>query len=65
VVPGPEDPTKARVFEQASIPATVTNFFLSGDVKRTIREKNASTFLDLLSDQKRSDADIPYFNVKG
>jgi phospholipase C len=65
VVPGPEDPAKGRIFEHASIPGTVTNLFLKGDAKRTDREKNASTFLDLLSDQKRIDADIPYFNVKG
>src|SRR5271168_3821341 len=31
VVPGPEDPVNARIFEHACIPATVTNFFLQGD----------------------------------
>jgi phospholipase C len=65
VVPGPEDPAKGRNFEHACIPGTVTNFFLKSDAKRTDREKNASGFLDLLSDQKRPDADIPYFNVRG
>ena len=49
VVPGPEDPANARVFEHACIPATITNFFLNGDAKRTVREKQANTFLDLLS----------------
>jgi phospholipase C len=40
-----------RFFEHASIPGTVTNFFLPGfdDTKRSVREKNAQTFLDLLS----------------
>jgi hypothetical protein len=54
-----------RIFEHASIPATVTNFFLRGDAKRTEREKKANTFLDLLSDQKRPDADIPFFKLGG
>jgi phospholipase C len=65
VVPGPEDPANARIFEHASIPATVTDFFLNGDAKGTVREKNASTFLDLLSDQMRPDSDIPYFTLGG
>jgi len=65
VVPGTEDAANGRAFEHACIPATVTNFFLKGDAKRTIREKNANTFLDLLSDQKRSDGDIPYFKLRG
>ena len=65
IVPGTEDPANGRVFEHASIPATVTNFFLNGDAKRTDREKKANTFLDLLSDQKRPDADIPYFKLGG
>lgn len=41
-----------RIFEHASIPATVTNFFLPAfdeSNKRSARERNASTFLDLLS----------------
>jgi phospholipase C len=65
VVPGPEDGANGRIFEHASIPATVTNHFLNGDAKRTVREKNASTFLDLLSGPLRPDADIPYFDLGG
>jgi len=65
VVPGPEDPANCRVFEHACIPGTVTNFFLQGDAKRTVREKQASTFLDLLSDQMRPDSDIPFFKLGG
>jgi phospholipase C len=65
IVPGSEDPVHGRIFEHASIPATVTNFFLRGDAKRTEREKKANTFLDLLSDQKRPDADIPFFKLGG
>jgi phospholipase C len=38
-----------RVFEHASIPATVTKFFLHDFVERTSREKSAQTFLDLLT----------------
>jgi phospholipase C len=38
-----------RVFEHASIPATVTEFFIGDYDDRTAREKNADTFLDLLS----------------
>ncbi|MGH9643332.1 MAG: alkaline phosphatase family protein, partial [Terriglobales bacterium] len=65
VVPGTEDPVNGRIFEHASIPGPVTNFFLSGDAKRTVREKNASTFVDFLSDQMRPDSDIPYFKLEG
>lgn len=65
VVAGPEDPAHGRIFEHASIPGTATNFFLSGDAKRTVREKNASTFLDLLSGPLRPDSDIPYFKLGG
>lgn len=65
VVPGTEAGANGRIFEHASIPGTVTNFFLQGDAKRTVREKNAGSFLDLLTDQTRPDTDIPYFNVKG
>jgi len=63
VVPGPEDVANGRVFEHASIPATVTNFFLGNYDARTAREKNANTFLDLLTDQMRPDSDIPYFKL--
>ena len=38
-----------RVFEHASIPATVTKFFLGDYDQRSPREKSADTFLDLLS----------------
>ncbi|MBV9763833.1 MAG: alkaline phosphatase family protein [Acidobacteriaceae bacterium] len=38
-----------RVFEHASIPNTVTNFFIGAYDARTQREKNSETFLDLLS----------------
>jgi phospholipase C len=65
VVPGTEDAANGRIFEHASIPATVTDFFLKGDVKRTDREKKAETFLDLLSGALRPDSDIPYFQLGG
>ena len=47
-----------RVFEHASIPATVTNFFIDPNyAERTKREQAADTFLDLLSlDAPRTDA---------
>jgi hypothetical protein len=38
-----------RVFEHASIPATVTNLFVGDYEPRSPREKSADTFLDLLS----------------
>jgi phospholipase C len=38
-----------RIFEHASIPATVTECFLGSYAQRTEREKQAETFLDLLS----------------
>ena len=45
-----------RVFEHASIPATITEFFLGRYDERSPREVAASTFLDLLSlDQMRED----------
>ena len=65
VIPGPESPANCRIFEHAWIPATVTNFFLEGDAKQTPREKQANTFLDLLSDQLRPDDDIPFFKLGG
>jgi phospholipase C len=65
VVPGPGDPGNARIFEHACIPATVTNCFLNGDAKRTVREKQANTFLDLLSGPMRPDTEIPYFTLGG
>jgi phospholipase C len=47
-----------RIFEHASIPATVTNFFIDPKYQpRTAREALADTFLDLLSlDVPRSDS---------
>ena len=62
VVPGPEDPANGRVFEHASIPATITQHFIGDYDARTVREKGAQTFLDLLTDQMRPDADCPVFN---
>jgi phospholipase C len=48
-----------RVFEHAAIPATVTKFFIGNYDARTQREKNADTFLDLLSlDTIRTDSII-------
>jgi phospholipase C len=38
-----------RVFEHASIPATVTKFFLGDYDQRSPREKSAETFLDVLT----------------
>jgi phospholipase C len=54
-----------RVFEHASIPNTVTQYFLNGDAKRTDREVHSETFLDMLSDTMRSDDDIPWFKFGG
>ena len=45
VVAGPEDPVNGRVFEHASIPATVMQAFQIQDDNRSPREKAASTFL--------------------
>jgi phospholipase C len=65
IVPGPEDPDPARrrVFEHASIPATVTNHFLGTYDARTDREKQADTFLDLLGDDMRPDNDCVAFRL--
>jgi phospholipase C len=62
VVPGPEDPANGRNFEHASIPGTVTEFFLPGYENRSPREKAAQNFLDLLSDDMRPDEDCPLFD---
>jgi phospholipase C len=52
-----------RTFEHASIPATVTNFFLKTYEQRSVREKSADTFLDLLTlSTMRTDA--PDFDVE-
>lgn len=63
VVPGPEDPAKGRIFEHASIPATVTGHFIGDYDQRTDREKKADTFLDLLTDDLRPDDDCIAFNL--
>ena len=62
VVPGPEDPVNQRIFEHASIPATVTKQFLGADIG-TVRERNAETFLDLLGDTMRPDNDCVFFRM--
>ena len=54
-----------RVFEHACIPNTVTKFFLNGDAKRTNREAQSETFLDLLSGPMRPDDDVPWFEFGG
>jgi phospholipase C len=61
VVTGTEDSVAGRVFEHASIPATVQKAFKLVDNNRSPREKAANTFLDLLSDKMRSDNDCPVF----
>lgn len=63
VISGPEDQTNGRVFEHASIPATVTKQFLGDYDARTDREKKAQTFLDLLTDTLRPDDDCVFFNL--
>lgn len=56
--------TDERIFEHASIPATVTKFFLGDYDPRSPREKDAKTFLDLLSrTNMRSDDDLPSFDL--
>ena len=52
-----------RVFEHASIPATVTQFFLDAYDNRSPREKAAETFLDLLTLNEMRD-DAPVFDVE-
>jgi phospholipase C len=61
VVPGTEDAANQRIFEHASIPATVTKQFLQGNDTGTDREKGAQTFLDLLGDTLRPDNDCVFF----
>jgi phospholipase C len=65
VVPGTEDAVNGRIFEHASIPATVSEHFLNGKDEGTIREQSAETFLDLLGDNLRPDDDCPFFKLKG
>ena len=64
VIPGVEDPANQRIFEHASIAATVTKKFLPGNDKGTVREQQAQTFLDILGDQMRPDNDCVFFNIK-
>ncbi len=64
VVPGPENVANGRVFEHASIPATVTERFSRTLRARSPREKKAATFLDLLSDNMRPDNDCPVFHFE-
>jgi len=61
-VPGPEDPANGRAFEHASIPATITQHFIGQYDQRTVREKAAQTFLDLLGDDMRAEEDCPVFD---
>ncbi len=63
VVAGTEDPPNQQIFEHASIPATITEFFLNNYDQRTVREKQASTFLNLLTDQMRTDDDCVVFDL--
>jgi hypothetical protein len=52
------------VHEHASIPATVTDFFLGEYDDRSPREKVASTFLDYITlAAMRSDDDCPVFTL--
>jgi len=60
IVAGPEDAANQRIFEHASIPATVTKHFLGEDIG-TVREQNAQTFLDLLGDTLRPDNQCVFF----
>jgi phospholipase C len=58
-VAGPSE--GGRAFEHASIPNTVTQFFIGNYADATVREKAAPTFLDLLSDTMRTEDDCPVF----
>lgn len=63
VVPGVGAPVaERRIFEHASIPATVTEHFLGRFDARSPREKAAETFLDLLS-LSRPRTDTPDFRL--
>jgi phospholipase C len=65
VVPGTEDPANQRIFEHASIPATVSQHFLQRSDQGTDREAKAKTFLDLLGDTLRADDDCVFFKLRG
>jgi phospholipase C len=59
----PRTVVDGRIFEHASIPATVTSFFLKQYDQRSPREKTAETFLDLLTLDKMRD-DAPEFQTE-
>ncbi len=63
VVPGPAGTVpNGRTFEHASIPNTITNYFLGSFDNRSPREKAADTFLDLLTlDAARTDGPVFQF----
>ena len=66
IVPGPEDPVNGRAFEHASIPGTVTDYFLPNfdqAGRRTGREKRAQRFLDILTNTMRPDDDCIVFDL--
>jgi phospholipase C len=62
VVAGPYE-QGGRAFEHASIPNTVSEFFLGGYPQATPREKSSGNFLYLLSDTMRPDSDCPVFQM--
>jgi phospholipase C len=63
VVPGVGVPD-GRIFEHASIAATATTLFVGDYPARSPREKQAETFLDLLSlTVQRSNTDTPDFDL--
>src|SRR5579859_4220214 len=65
VVPGTESPNP-QIFEHASIPCTVTNFFLPGNAQCSVREQKANSFLGILTDRLRPDDDCVVFqNLNG
>jgi len=76
VIPGPYQ-RNGRTFDHASIPATVMKFILKDFDPNTLlpanrqkflaqskREQAAGTFLDLLSDNRQPDGDLPSFEVQ-
>ena len=64
VVPGPEDAANGKIYEHASIPATVTKYFIGDLDARSPREKNARSFLDdMLGDVARPPEDCPFFQL--
>ena len=61
VVPG-AGAAGGRIFEHASIPATITKLFIGDYDERSPREKQAETFLDLL-DLDTMRTDTPDFDL--